>query len=137
MAAADSVAVVTGVPVESAIAGKRLKGDRHAKGCHAFMAPFFCLLFEDTKLSISLIEKENIRLTNHAVSLDSFKSPSLHFFDFLDWNFIVTLVGLIGGKHLLDVSLRFSNLRDVAFYPMAPCIIRCECQPQISVVKVQ
>jgi hypothetical protein len=47
-------------------------------------------------------------------SLDAFRSPSLHFFVFLGWNFIVTLVRLIGGKHLLDVSLRFSNLRHVA-----------------------
>ena len=60
------MAVVTGVPVESAIAGKRLRVIEQAKGCHAFMAPFFCLFFEDTKLSISLIEKENIRLTHHA-----------------------------------------------------------------------
>ena len=39
-AAEDSVAVVTVVPAESAIAGKRLTLIEQAKGCHAFMAPF-------------------------------------------------------------------------------------------------
>jgi uncharacterized protein YbbC (DUF1343 family) len=60
------VAVVTVVPAESAIAGKRLTLIEQAKGCHESMAPFLCLFFEDTKLSVSLIEKENIRLTHHA-----------------------------------------------------------------------
>jgi hypothetical protein len=50
----------------------------------------------------------------------------------LTWDSVVTLVGLIGGKHLLDVNLRF--LRDVALHSMDPCIIRCECQPQIPTV---
>jgi hypothetical protein len=45
-AAVDSVAVVPAA--ESAIAGKRLTVIEQAKGCHAFMAPFFCLFFADT-----------------------------------------------------------------------------------------
>jgi hypothetical protein len=35
------VAAVAVAPVESAIAGKRLTLIEQAKGCHAFMAPFF------------------------------------------------------------------------------------------------
>ena len=60
------MAVVTVVPAESAIAGKRLKVIEQAKGCHESMAPFFVCFFEDTKRSVSLVEKENIRLTHHA-----------------------------------------------------------------------
>jgi hypothetical protein len=40
-AAVDSVAAVAAVPVESAIAGKRLTLIEQAKGCHERMAPFF------------------------------------------------------------------------------------------------
>ena len=46
-AAVDSVAAVAVVPVESGIAGKRFTLIEQAKGCHAFMAPFFCLFFAD------------------------------------------------------------------------------------------
>ena len=67
--------------------------------------------------------------------IDLIRLGGLHctFYVLLDWDFIV-LVGLIVRKHLLDVNLRFSNPRDVAFHPMDPCIIRCECQPQITMV---
>ncbi len=37
------------VPVESAIAGKRLTLIEQAKGCHESMAPFFVCFFADTK----------------------------------------------------------------------------------------
>jgi hypothetical protein len=47
-AAVDSVAAVAVVPVESAIAGKRLTLIEQAKGCHESMAPFFCLFFANT-----------------------------------------------------------------------------------------
>jgi hypothetical protein len=42
-AAGDSVAVVTVVPVESAIAGKRFTLIEQATGCHESMAPFFLM----------------------------------------------------------------------------------------------
>ena len=45
-AAGDSVAVVTVVPVENAIAGKRLTLIEQAKGCHASWHPFCLRGFE-------------------------------------------------------------------------------------------
>ena len=44
-----AAAVVAVVPVESAIAGKRITLIEQAKGCHENMAPFFCLFFADMK----------------------------------------------------------------------------------------
>ena len=48
--------VVAVVPVEIAIAGKRLTLIAIAKGCHVYMAPLFLGLFADRKkLTISSI----------------------------------------------------------------------------------
>jgi hypothetical protein len=45
--AVDSVAAVAVVPVESAIAGKRLTLTQQAKGCHEKHGTLFCLFVAD------------------------------------------------------------------------------------------
>ena len=50
---------------------------------------------------------------------------------------VVATIDVIIRKHLLDEDLRFSNSRHVALYPMDPCIISCECKPEIAMVDIQ
>ena len=50
---------------------------------------------------------------------------------------VVATIDVIIGKHLLDVDLRFSNSRHVVLHPVDPCIISCECKPEIAMVDIQ
>ncbi len=70
-------------------------------------------------------------------SLDLFAGLQSTFFIVLDRDLMVTVVSVIVRKHVLDVDLCFPNPRYVALHPMDSCIIRCECQPQISIVEIQ